>query len=141
MAAETSGEQHFGSMIRQMGKMMDQFHKGFFNFCPSETWTPTVNVYENDAAYLVVVDLAGVDKEKIDVIVHDNQLRLRGQRVAPLPGGVDPETAQAQRLKVLAMEIDHGPFCREVGLPADVDQSRIAATYQNGMLWVELPKR
>ena len=144
---ENPGEQQFGNMVRQMGKMMDQFQKGFFSFCPAETWTPTVNLYENDTAYVVVVDLAGVDKQKIDLVVHENQLKLRGQRAAPVPGtpgpGVSPENdAQhsAQRLRVHVMEIDYGPFCREVALPNDVDQTRIAASYQNGMLWIELPK-
>ena len=136
--ADTPGEQHFGNMVRQMGKMMDQFQKGFYNFCPAETWTPQVNVYENDVSYIVVVDLAGVDKEKIDLLVHNGQLKLRGQRIAPIPA-IGEE--RAQKLRVHAMEIDHGTFCREVELPNDVDQDQIAASYQNGLLWVELPKR
>jgi HSP20 family molecular chaperone IbpA len=39
------------------------------------------------------------------------------------------------------MEIDHGPFCREVDLPADVAQERIGAAHLNGLLWIELPKK
>jgi HSP20 family protein len=135
---DTTGEQHFGSMVRQMGKMMEQFQKGFFNFCPSETWTPEVNVYENDTAYIVVVDLAGVDKDKIDLLVHNGHLKLRGQRIAPVPAL--PEDS-VKRLRVHAMEIDHGAFCREVELPNNVDDDRISASYQNGLLWVELPKK
>jgi HSP20 family molecular chaperone IbpA len=39
------------------------------------------------------------------------------------------------------MEIDHGPFVREVELPDDIDHEAIRATYRVGLLWIELPKR
>jgi HSP20 family molecular chaperone IbpA len=39
------------------------------------------------------------------------------------------------------MEIDHGPFCREVELPADVAHEHVSATHLNGLLWIQLPKK
>lgn len=147
MPIETASEQGFANVQRQMQRLMEQMQKGFFNFCPSETWTPNVNLYENDTAYIVCVDLAGVDKDKIDVMVSEQKLMLRGarlvptmpeeERVAPTPGGVQ----QAQKLRVHVMEIDHGPFCREVELPADVVHEQINATHRNGLLWIEIPKK
>ena len=139
MSLVVMSEPPFGNMVRQMGKMMDQMQKGYFNFCPAETWTPAVNLYENDIGYLVCVDLSGVDKEKIDLVVSDGQLKLRGQRAVPVtPEGGD---ARAMGLRVHLMEIDYGPFCREVDLPNDVAQDKISATYVNGMLWIELPRK
>jgi len=139
MPLSVAGEQQFTNMVRHMGKMMDQVQKGYFNFCPAETWTPAVNLYENDIGYIVCVDLSGVDKEKIELVVLEGQLKLRGQRAVPVtPDGGE---ARAKGLRVHLMEIDYGPFCREVGLPADVDQEKIRATYLNGMLWVELPRK
>ena len=133
-------EPPFGGMTRQMNKMLDQMHKGYFGFAPSETWTPNVNLYENDEAYVVCVDLAGVEKEKIDVVVQDGRLRLRGTRPVPqCPESHDAE-GHVQRVRVHVMEIDHGAFSREVELPHDVDKERIAAVYREGMLWIELPK-
>jgi HSP20 family protein len=124
---------------------MEQMQKGFFNFCPNETWTPNVNLYENDVAYVVCVDLSGVDKEKIVVEVADQKLTLRGARLVPtlpeLEGGISPVGEPHPKLRVHLMEIDHGPFCREVELPADVDRERITAAHRNGLLWIELPKK
>jgi HSP20 family protein len=138
---QTTGEPPFISMSRQMSKMMDQMQKGFFSFCPSETWTPAVNLYENDTVYLVCVDLSGVDKEKIDLTVAEGQLKLRGERKVPVqPAGTEGE-ARAMRIKVHLMEIDHGPFCREVELPEDAQSEHIAASYRDGMLWIEVPKK
>ena len=139
MPLVVADESQFGKMTRQMSKLMDQVQKGFFAFSPSETWTPPVNLYENDTVYLVCVDLAGVDKEKIDLSVSECHLRLRGHRVMPSPPGMDE--GQGGTWRVHVVEIDHGPFTREVELPANVDREQIAATYRNGMLWVELPKK
>jgi HSP20 family molecular chaperone IbpA len=39
------------------------------------------------------------------------------------------------------MEIDHGLFARDVELPANVMSDDISAKYQDGLLWIELPKK
>src|SRR3954453_10331572 len=89
MPIDTASEANFGSVQRQMQRLMEQMQKNFFNFCPSETWTPNVNLYESETAYVVCVDLAGVDKEKIEVVVADQKLPLRGTRVVPTPADGD----------------------------------------------------
>jgi HSP20 family protein len=173
-------EHPFSNLARQAGKIMDQMQKGFYVYS-SETWTPNVNLYETAATYLVCVDLAGVQKEKIDVEVADQRLKLRGARAVPMyesdeptaeapaakeparrgakgagrasaphegDGGEDAHPAaaaehpepQAHKMRVHLMEIDHGPFTREVELPPDADRAGITATYRNGMLWIEIPK-
>jgi HSP20 family protein len=141
MKIETASDLPFKNLGRQMSKVMDQLQKGYFSFCPGETWTPDVNLYESEAAYLVCVDLAGVDKDKIDLEVVDMQLRLRGARTVPAYSDEGGPDLHARRLKVHLMEIDHGPFTRSVDLPLDVEQNNIVASYRNGMLWIELPKK
>lgn len=141
MSVTVTSDTPFGSISRQMNKLVDQMHKGYYNFLPNETWTPSVNLYETETAYVVCVDLAGVDKEKIDLTVADQRLKLRGARAVPIQHeGPDGEAA-SKRVKVHLMEIDHGGFCREVELPHDVEHDKIAANYRNGMLWIELPKK
>lgn len=143
MSMTATSDPPFSNLGRRASKMTEQMmQKGYFNFCPSETWTPAVNLYEHDDAYLVCVDLAGVDKEKIDVEVHDNQLTLRGARHVPVPDDHhrNPPGDAGRRPRVHLMEIDHGAFCRQVELPVDVLRDRITAQYINGMLWVEIPK-
>lgn len=138
MTLEIASEPHFGTVAWQMSKILDQFQRGFSNFCTAETWVPAVNLYECDHGYLVCVDLSGVDKEKIELVVADNQLKLRGQRSMPAPPNSEEH---AGRMRIHLMEIDYGPFCREVELPEDVAKEAIMASYLNGMLWIELPKK
>ena len=158
MPTRTAADPSFSNISRQANKLIDQMQKAYFNFCPSETWTPSVNLYETAESYLVCADLAGVDKEKIDVEVVEQVLKLKGTRTVPTyedgQGNVVPQAgptgggtaggaapaSEHRRVRIHLMEIDHGSFCREVELPEDVDRERIAANYRNGMLWIELPK-
>jgi HSP20 family protein len=144
MSLEHASEGSFGHLARTANKMMDQMQKGYFAYTP-DTWTPNVNLYETPAGYFVCVDLAGVEKEKIDVEVVDQRLTLRGSRPVPLPEipeteGGDAEP-QGKRAKVHLMEIDHGAFTRDVELPPDANRDRISAAHKNGMLWIEIPKK
>lgn len=137
MEIETAADEPFSNLTRRANKFMEQFQKGFFY--PSENWTPNVNLYEASGSYLVCVDLAGVEKEKIDVEVVDRRLKLHGSRAVP---SYHPPDAQAahEKVKVHLMEIDHGAFTREVEIPDDADRGRISASYRNGLLWIEIPK-
>jgi len=146
MPTLTATDPSFSNISRQANKLIEQMQKAYFNFCPSETWTPSVNLYETAESYLVCADLAGVDKEKIEVEVNGQVLKLRGTRAVPAHEEASAEAHGeggahgGRRVRIHLMEIDHGGFCREVELPEDVDRDRIAANYRNGMLWIELPK-
>lgn len=121
-------------------KTLEQLqNKGYYGFFSHETWTPNVNLYETESAYLVCVDLSGVEKEKIDIEVVDGRLRLGGKRVVPM--WPEANSTPGVRVRMHLMEIDHGSFGREVELPQDVHHEQINARYRDGMLWIELPKK
>jgi HSP20 family molecular chaperone IbpA len=158
MPTLAAADPSFSNIARQANKLMEQMQKSYFSYCPSETWTPSVNLYETVESYLVCADLAGVDKEKIEVEVVEQVLKLKGTRTVPTyeegpgspyesagpganaTGSTATGTGEHRRVRIHLMEIDHGSFCREVELPEDVDRDRIIANYRNGMLWIELPK-
>lgn len=130
----------FSRFSRQAGKILESVTQGYCGFAHTDqTWAPSVNLYETADAYRVCVDLAGVNKDRIDVNVSGHILSIRGQR--EVPRTPHATSASAQRARVHRMEIDHGSFAREVELPTDVDSAAITATYRNGLLWIELPKR
>ena len=145
-------ETPFGSVGRQMNKILEQMNKGYYSFHPVETWTPAVNLYETATSYLVCVDLAGVQKDKIEITVVGQRLNFRGNRQVPIEPPTDknesesvspdsPNEAHPPRFRVHLMEVDHGAFSRDVELPEDVESDQIAATYRNGLLWIELPRK
>jgi HSP20 family protein len=108
----------------------------FGDFSPTECWAPPVNIYRLDQALEICVDIAGVDPDTIDVRVEPRLLTIRGVRHAP-----EPKRERQAGMRIIAMEIDHGPFCREIPLPDQVELSRVTSEYQAGLLWVRLPLR
>jgi len=121
-------------LAQRVNQIMDQFmQKSFFRFKPCDRWQPSVNLYETDTSFIVCVDLAGVDAKEVDVQVRDKSLHIMGQRPTPMPSHV-----HSPRIHV--MEIDHGSFYRSVSIPENVDVNRIEAKYNQGLLWIELPK-
>lgn len=130
----SSDEERISTIARQMSHWVDQvLGKGFHG--EASVWTPAVNFYEGEKYYCIVVELAGVDPEKIGLQVDNGVLTLCGQRAAPAL----PDDPRAVRL--LMMEIDHGEFSRSLKLPCDADDEAVNATYRGGYLWIRLPKK
>jgi len=118
--------------VMQMVGNLWQWHYG--DFSPNDSWSPAVNVYRLKDRIEVCMDLSGVDKREVDVRVQPGQLTIKGIRHAP-----DPLQEGDESLRILSMEIDHGPFCRTVPLPETVNLDQVTSRYQEGMLWVTLP--
>ena len=141
MSITVATDESFGSMARQMGKVLDQLNKGYYSFSPNETWTPNVNLYETERGYQVCVDLAGVEKEKIDIEVQNQRLIIKGTRAVPIMARPSEGSGGNGRTRVHLMEIDHGSFSRVVELPQNVAHAHITAEHKNGILWIEIPKK
>ena len=99
-----------------------------------QAWQPPINAFRCETCVRICVDLAGVEKSNIDLQVEPRRVVVRGMRRPPEPG-----ESQGRALQVLALEIDYGPFEREVQLPSEVDVERTHAEQENGLLWISLP--
>src|SRR5689334_8230785 len=74
-------------------------------------WCPAINLYRYRDVIILCMDLAGVQESDIQVSVESKRVLIRGQRQAS-----EPDQATGRPLQVLALEIDFGPFEREVVL-------------------------
>jgi HSP20 family protein len=92
---------------------------------------PRVDVYYcgEPSKAIVKADLAGVDVDNV-------RLEVRG-RVLVISGERRPRDTEGRVYQQI--EIEHGPFVREIQLGTDVDAERARATYEDGILRVELP--
>jgi HSP20 family protein len=94
-------------------------------------WQPAADVCETGQGIEVTVDLAGVDQDEIDVVLYEDALVVSGQRRLPAaPNGV-----------YHVAEIRQGPFRLELAMPAPIDQDRVEAQQDRGLLRITLPKR
>lgn len=94
----------------------------------TRTLMPPVDIFETPEGLGVVVDMPGVDKEGVDVDVHDGVLTIKGAPKTALPG--EPLLREYQLLN----------FYRQFQLSDKVDQDNIRAEMKYGVLTIHLPK-
>ncbi|MFM8551261.1 MAG: Hsp20/alpha crystallin family protein [Nitrospiraceae bacterium] len=95
------------------------------------TWAPRCNVYEDEHRFVVEALLPGMEAKEIAIQVEDGVLTLSGERRA----------ADVSERTYLVKEIGLGEFTRSFTLPTNVDQGKVVASYKQGVLVIELPKR
>ena len=116
-----------------MARLMNQF---FGPTSPTgngtETdWLPPVDISETDDALLLHFDLPGISQQDINVELNDNVLTVSGQR---------ERKHEVSKDSYYRFERRFGAFSRSVTLPTGVSEEDIAATYENGVLEVRVPK-
>src|SRR5690349_8207864 len=103
-----------------MARQTDQFvhatlsYLGMPSISQPTAWTPNTDVYENDESLIVRIELAGINKEDLDITLNDRLLLVRGHR---------PDPCRRGRCSFRQMEIDYGYFERRILIPRSVDAS------------------
>jgi HSP20 family protein len=94
-------------------------------------FSPAVDVYytADPPRAVVRADLAGIDPSEIELQIRGRELVLAGQR--------NPEGGEERVYQ--QVEIENGPFRRVVALGVDVEPDTATASYEDGILTVELP--
>ncbi len=127
-------------MARQsdLDRLRSEMEELFADLCqvprlvaPRRGFRPRVDVYRTDEppAITVVVELAGIDPDAVELAVTDGVLVIRGRRQRTAGRG---RTYQH-------MEIDYGPFERRIVVDVPIDSDAAEAIYDNGLLSIRLP--
>lgn len=112
----------------------EMISRQYVRFSQADAWGPDINIYESATSLIVCVDIAGMKPDSFEVDVVEGTLVIRGQRSAPIP------ESQGTDIGVHLMEIDNGPFCRQIAISLMIDREAISADYREGLLWITLPK-
>ena len=108
---------------------------GRFNFLedelPSGTWAPAVDVAEEGDKILVKVEVPGVDEKDLKINFEDGLLTVTGER----------QFERKDERNYHRIERSYGTFTRSFTLPRTVDPNSITASYRNGILEIEIPKK
>jgi len=94
---------------------------------------PAINVGSTEDAVEIYAFAPGIDMSRLEVTVDKGLLTIAGERASAVPEETD-------KVSVYTRERFAGAFKRVVSLPADVDSSRVEATYRNGVLRIAIPK-
>jgi len=124
--------------MADLQREMDQIFGEFFGRTPfrmaatEAMWSPLVDVHETKDSILLQVELPGVKQEDIQVSIEGDTLTLKGERKR------ETEVKEDQYHRV---ERSYGRFERSILLPSVVDSGRVKATYRDGVLGIQLPKK
>ncbi len=97
----------------------------------TQSWVPPLDVWETHTEVVYAFDLPGIPEEQIAIELKDDTLTVSAER---------EQTQETSEDGFYRFERRHGTFARAVGLPQGVDQDRIAAHYENGVLEIRVPK-
>jgi HSP20 family protein len=94
-------------------------------------WAPAVEVKETAEGIEVSAELPGISKEDVEVTLENNVLTIRGEK---------KEEKEEKEKERLLYERYYGSFQRSFTLPTLVDESKVRAEFQDGVLRIHLPK-
>ena len=94
-------------------------------------WAPALDISERKDAYLVTVELPGVEADDLEITLEDGLLTIQGERQF----AHDSSEQQFHRV-----ERRYGAFRRSITLPAQVQAEQIEASFDNGVLQIVVPK-
>lgn len=100
------------------------------DFAP--VWIPPCDVFETESSIVVVMEIAGVALDEVEVLVKGQKLIVQGVR---------KEIPSPLKKDYHLMEINFGPFYREIELRSSIDASAVQALYRQGFLIIECRKR
>ena len=98
---------------------------------PGSVFVPDVDIYESETEITLLAELPGVTSEKLDIDLKEDVLTLSGE-AAPTPK--DPAEQD------LLIEYESGKYYRQFTLSNVIDQERITANLEDGVLTLKLPK-
>ena len=96
------------------------------------TWSPAVDIFETESEIVVKAEVPGMERKDITLNLENNVLTLRGERRF---------LKEAKEENYHRIERSYGGFSRAFSIPATVDEEKIRADYQDGVLKIVLPKK
>jgi HSP20 family protein len=95
-------------------------------------WKPLMDVVETKEAISLKVEMPGMKQEDINISLEDNTLTVKGER---------KHESEVNEEGFTRLERSYGTFQRSVVLPPTVDSEHVKATYKDGVLEIQLPKK
>ena len=98
----------------------------------SNSWSPSVDIYESDKEIVLTAEVPGLSEKDIEIQIEENTLTIKGERK------FEKETKEENYHRI---ERAYGQFCRTFSLPGHVNQDKIKAEHENGVLRILMPKK
>lgn len=120
------------TLRNRLDRLFNRFGENFEEPIYSGNWMPTTDIFETKDNLIIKAEIPGMEMKDINVEIENNVLTIRGERKFE----EKTEEKGFQRF-----ERAYGKFVRTFTLPPGVNPEKILATYNNGILELELPKK
>lgn len=124
--------------FREMEDMIDRYSKSLSwprrssqEIITAGDWAPRVDIVETENEFTVKAEIPEVKKEDVKISVEDGVLKISGER---------RQEKEEKNKKFHRVERFYGSFMRSFILPDNVDESKVDASFKDGILSVKLPK-
>jgi HSP20 family protein len=98
----------------------------------TSSWAPAVDIYEDENQLVLTAEVPGIDEKDIEIKLEDNTLSIHGERK------MEKETKEENYHRI---ERAYGSFYRSFTLPNYIDQEKIHAEHENGVLKITMSKK
>jgi HSP20 family protein len=130
----------FGNDLNQLSSRFDKVMEDIFRPRPvspmftsyEQTWAPQMDMYEAREEIIIRAEIAGVEKEDLEVEINSRAVRISGRR---------REQPSVQDATYRLAEIQYGTFERVLYLPAPIDPDVVSSTYSDGFLQIRMAKQ
>ena len=120
------------SIQNEMNRLFGRTYGGDVGESTRGAWTPALDVFETQEKFVITMELPGVSPDDVDISVEDSTLMVRGERKF---------YSEQQEESFLRIERRFGEFTRSLTLPSTADAESIQASFDQGVLTIEVPKR
>ncbi|MHA1440049.1 MAG: Hsp20/alpha crystallin family protein [Promethearchaeota archaeon] len=138
----------FGTMNRFFDDMTNWFDEFFWR--PMKIWdcepfslkvfdedeffrTPLANITEDDKKYQITAELPGLEKGDLEITINEDTLEIKGER--------KEEHEEKDEKGYLRKEYSSSSYYRSFKLPENIDEDKIDATFDKGVLKLTMPKK
>jgi len=97
-----------------------------------KTFSPRIDLHEDEKNLYVEAELPGMTKDDVEVTIHAGVLTIQGERRVE---------QKREGTNYLRIESTYGTFSCSVNLPEEVNADKVGASFEDGVLRVELPKK
>src|SRR5258708_2354203 len=115
-----------------LNRLFQDYNRGSDELTTSGSFVPAVDVYDDEHNLVLKMEVPGVDQKDIDIRLENNTLTVRGER------NFEKEEKEENFHRI---ERRYGAFARSFTLPNTVDPENVNASYENGILKIQLAKR
>jgi HSP20 family protein len=125
----------FWQMRERMNRYLDNvwdYPFGMDVYDGDDILSPRIDLSETDEVYTIVADLPGLNEKEIDLSISQNLLTISGKK---------EEEKEEKGREYHRIERYSGQFRREIPLQDTIDENKIEATFKNGVLTINIPKR